>query len=454
MGQIQSFAELLSLLIRRRWLIIAITLIGTLVAVAYAKSRPDTYETAAVIQVELPTVVQSGDGTPAPASGAAQMLQSIEQRLTTRENLAAVIARHGLYKDLPGLSDDKKIDLLRASVSFQGIDSAAGQAYGQPRSLSAILVYARLGDPELAARVANDFAQGILDQSSSDQKSRADENVDFFKEEEARVWAQLSQLEAEIAAYKNAHADTLPTLHDALRDELVNLDADLRRSGQDRVALQGQAETIRAKGTLRETDRRELDDITARLTVLDAQLATTEARRAEVQTAIAATPEVERVLSGYERQLTQLQDQYQVITRRMAEAQTEQLLAERRQAERFTLLERAVTPEYAMGGGGKKIALAGAVGSLMAGLALAFLLDLLHPVVRTAAQMERQLDLRPVVSIPEVRPATRTEAHRRLGRGIVKLLDDPTKPLLGLPRYAVVATAATLVLVAAAAAIA
>ncbi len=454
MGQIQSFAELMNFLFRRRALILVITLLGTMAAVVYAKSRPDTYETAAVIQVEVPTVTSNADGTPAPASGAAQLLQSIEQRLTTRENLAAVIARHGLFTDLPGLSADKKIDLLRASVSFQGVDNAAGQTFGQPRSLSAILVYARLGDPELAARVANDFAQGILDQSANDQRSRAGQTVAFFQEEEARIWTQLSQLEAEIADYKNAHANALPTLHDAQRDELISLDADLRRTAQDRVALEGQIASIRAKDSLRETDRRELEDITARLTVLVAQITATQDRRTEVQTALAATPEVERVLSGYERQLTQLQDQYQVVTRRMAEAQTEQLLAERQQAERFTLLERAITPQYALGGGAKKIALAGAFGSLLVGLGLAFLLDLLHPVVRTAAQMERQLDLRPVVSIPEIRPATQTAAHRRLGRGIVKLLDDPTKPLLGLPRYAVLASAATVVLVAAAAALA
>ena len=73
--------------------------------------------------------------------------------------------------------------------------------------------------------------------------------------------------------------------------------------------------------------------------------------------------------------------------------------------------------------------------------------DALNPVIRTAAQMERELDLRPVVSIPEVRP----EKAAQRGRGMVKLLDDPTKPLLGLPRYAVISGVATLLLLTAAA---
>jgi len=92
----------------------------------------------------------------------------------------------------------------------------------------------------------------------------------------------------------------------------------------------------------------------------------------------------------------------------------------------------------------------GAAGSLMLSLMLAFVLDLLNPVVRTAAQMERQLDLRPVVSIPEVAAAARSNQRART---LMRLVDDPHRPILGLPRFAVFAGAATVCLLMAAAAI-
>ena len=442
MGQIQSLEEFIGLLLRRRWLILAVAVIGTLMSAVYAKSRPDTYETAAVIQVESAAVDRTADQ---PSTAAAATLQAIEQRLTTRENLAAVIERHGLYQDLP-LSIDKKIDMLRSAVSFQGVDSAAGQGFGQARNLAAILVFARMGDAEMAARVANDFAQGILDQSAEGQRTRADQNVTFFREEVARIGQVIAGLETEIATYKNENAGTLPALRDAARDEMVNLDADMRRMQQDKVALDGEAAQINAKATLRETDRRALDDIAARAAVLDAQIAASVTRRAELEAELSTSPETERVLAGYDRQLEQLRGQHDVATARMAQAETDARLAALQQAERFSLLERAIVPEGAMGGSNKKLAIAGAIASLLAGLGLAFVLDLLFPVVRSAAQMERQLDLRPVVVIPEVKPTTAPK-----GRGAMKLLDDPTKPLLGLPRYAVIAGAATLVLLTAAA---
>ncbi len=443
MGQIQSFDELLNFLTRRRSLILAVAIIGALLSALYAKSRPDSFETAAVIQVQSAAV----EGTEAQrASVAAVTLQAIEQQLTTRENLTAVIERHGLYAGLP-LSMDKKIALLRASVSFQGVDSAAGQAYGEARNLSAILVFARMGEAELAARIANDFAQSLLDMSAASQRSKADQNVVFFREEVDRIGRDIARLEAETATYKNENAGALPELRDAKRDELVNLDTDLRQLRQDRVALEGEAAQINAKATLRETDRRALEDIAARLAVVDAQLASATARSEALQAELATSPEVERVLAGYERQLDQLRSQHDAVTARMAQAETDARLAEMQQAERFTLLERAIVPESPMGGGNKKLAIAGALASLIAGLAIAFTLDLLHPVVRTAAQMERQLDLRPVVVIPEVAPPKATAP----GKGLMQLLDDPTKPVFGMPRYAVIAGAATLALLTAAA---
>lgn len=445
MGQIQSIEELLNLLFRRRWLIIVISVVGIVASAIFAKTRPDVYEAAAVIQVEMPTVAAS-DGTPAQ-NGSAQVLQSIQQRLTTREALVAMIERHGLFADLPALSLDKKVDLLRVSVQFQNVATDGGQAFGQVAGISAIIIYARLGNGDQAARVANDFAQGILDQSAAGQRARTDTNVTFYTEEEARLWQEISALEAEIEAYKTENDHSLPSIRDARRDELVSIEDDQRGAIQEKLGLEAEAAAIQTSETLRETDRRQLASLQSQIGVLDTQIAALANRRADIEDDLAKAPEVDRVLGNYDRKLTLLQGQHDVVAQNLAAAQTAQKLAERQQAERYTLLERAVTPEYPSGGSGKKIAVAGALASLIGAFGLAFLLDLLRPVVRTSAQMERQLDLRPVITIPELSPS------KQRGRGTMKLLDDPTKPLLGLPRYAVFAGAATIVLLAAAAAI-
>lgn len=434
MGQIQSIEELISLLLRRRWLIMAITVLGMAVSVVYAKLRPNTFETIAVIQIEGPSVSDGQSDT-----GSAQMLQVIEQRLTTRENLAAMIDRHSLYADQPDLSMEKKIGQLRMAVTFQTVERASDT--GQSNGVSAILITARFGDPDQAARVANDFAQGILDQSSENQRDRSDQSLAFFQEEAARVGDQISTLEAEIATYKNAHSDALPDSTTTRQTELGNINTEMRDASQKVAVLKSEAGSIQQKPVQRETDKRRLTDINAELDALNAQLADAAARQAEVQAALAAMPEVERALSGYSRRLQQLQDQYTVLTQRLADAETTQKLAERQQSERFTMLERAITPEYPIGGKRKKIAMAGSVASLALGLALAFLLDLMKPVVRTSAQMLRQLEIEPVVCIPPIRAP-----KGRLGSAALRLIDDPKRPIWGLPRFAVLAALATVIL--------
>lgn len=454
MGQIQSIEEFINFLLRRRWLIIILTVIGMAVSLIYAKTRPDTYESGAVIQVQGAQVAETATGAGGmqnDGGGAAQVLQTIEQRLTTREALAAMIERHNLFPELAGEPIDKRIFALRTSVTFQGVDSAAGPAFGASRSISAIIIYARYGTPEGAARIANDFAQGILDQSSSNQRGRADQTLAFFREEEARIAGEITAKEAEVATYKNAHPTSSPAIVGALQDESAGLSTDIRTAEQGLAALQVEQASIQQLRSLRETDKRRLAEIVVQVEQFTAQIAASRARLTQVDTALADSPEVERVLSGYARLLQQLQDQYQVITQRMAEAETSQRLAERQQSQRFSLLERAVEPEYPVGGGKKKLAIAGTIASLIAGIVAAFLLDMWKPVVRTSAQMQRQLDLEPVVCIPEFRAP-----KGRIGTAALKLIDKAAPKGNGMPRWMVLTTiagAGLIVLVAIVAAI-
>lgn len=399
MGHIQTLDDLISFLIRRRMIIIAITILGVALSVLVAKSRPKTYETAAVIQVLSPVVEE---GTEGQAVGSAEQLQIIEQQLTTREALISLMERHGVFADLPGLTLDQKVGLLRSSVSFQQIASAAPQTFGTAPRVSALIITVRMGDPEQAARVANDFAQSMLDMGSAGQSNRAETNFRFFQEDEARLRQAIEAQEDEIATFRNANAEALPGIENARQDELVSVESDLRGLDQSIVALTSEQAVIQSQVTIRATDTRRLEEIASALAQFQAQRAALAERQATIAAAMSQTPEVERTLRGFERNLQQLQDQYNVVSRRLAEAETDLRIATQQQDERFSLLERAITPEFALGGGAKKLAAAGAVASLLAAIGIAFLVDLVRPVVRTEAQMIRELDLRPVVSIPEI----------------------------------------------------
>lgn len=407
MGQIQTLGEFLGLLLRRRLLIAAVAAIGTVFAVMYVMSRPVLYEAAAVIQVESPTVTDGGAA--GVATGSAQRLQTIQQRLTTRENLLAMIERHALYTGLP-VSDDEKVHMLRLSLRFQTVAAAAPATYGAPPAVSAVIIFAQADDAAKSARMANDMAQSMLDAGAETQTGRAREAVTFFAEEERRVAAALAALEAEVAAFKNANGPALPAMRDMRREEVVGIESDLRGIEGNLAALTAERDTIAAGRTLRETDRRQIETLRGQIATLTAQRDSLLTQRERLVSAMDRMPEVERALAGYERRLDQLRTQYEQITRRLAEADTAEKLEERQQSERFALLERAVTPQYPVTGGRKKLVMVGAFASVMLGVIVAFGMDLLNPVVRTSTQMERQIGLRPIVAIPDMR-------HVRSGRG-------------------------------------
>ena len=318
MGPIQSVEEFLSLLRRRRLLIAAVVLFGAIVSFMVGVTRPKTYETGAVIQVESPVI----DGQEQNAGAqSARVLQVIEQRLTTRENLAAMIERHGLFGgEAAALPLDKQIAALRASITFQSIASAAQQNFGAPTTVSALMITTRLDDPEKAARVANDLAQSVLDMSVARQTSRAMDTVRFFQAEEARVSQEIVALEAEIAVFKNANP-VAQAGSDAATDRAA-LDSDLRRLSQDILAVQGERGALEGKDRLRETDRRRIDELKVQEGVLQSQQVALQAQRAALDQRAAQAPEVERRLSAYARQLQQLQSQYDLVSARKAEAET------------------------------------------------------------------------------------------------------------------------------------
>ena len=445
MGQIQTLDEFVSFLLRRLKIIALVTLIGMALSLAYANSLPRLYTAASVLQVELPTLNEGGSDQ--SSLGAAQMLQTIEQDLTTRDAMLTVINRHKLFADAPDLSQDRMAFLLRQAIVFQPITSTNAANFGGGPAISALIISATWDDPDLAARIANDFAQSLLDYSAAGSRDRARDTEDFFRDEVDRLGAEVAAIEAEQTAFKNANSDFLPEISAARREELITLETDLRQSEREVATLNGQRIALVAAGSDRATDKRQLADLDAQLEVAVAQRNQVTSRRAELMAALANAPEVEQGLSGLDRQLRQAQDKYDLAVTQLSAAQTEVQLAMANKTERFALLERANIPEDSIGSSRRKMAMAGTLASVLAGLGLAFMVELRFPILRTAEQVERQLKIRPIVSIPDL-GAKRARSPLPTA---LRLTDGTTRPPLGLPRYLVAGACLTLGLLALAA---
>ncbi|MDJ0823307.1 MAG: Wzz/FepE/Etk N-terminal domain-containing protein [Paracoccaceae bacterium] len=390
MNQFQSIGEVFAALRRRAWMILLVTGIGCLLSLTYALSLTKIYEATSVVQIEDARVPDSLAGATAQSSDNGRRVRLIEQRLMSRDNLLTIMEKHDLFTGDPMVTTNERVSLMREAARIEEIVNPSEAFAPGGSAPSGLRISVRLADPHKAADVANDLMYSVIEQSRTRSAGRARDTLEFFVAEEARVGAAIEAQEQVIADFKRDNAAQLPAGIADLRVQLSNMRDEELQLDQQIVTLESSTTRTRQEVFDREIAR------------LREQKRLLNQRMAQIEGQIAANPEVERELSALERRLTQLQEQYTVVTRRQAEAEMGQLLEDRQQMDRFEVLETALEPEFPVSRSRKRTAIMGGVASVVAGIALAFVAELLNPAIRSAAQMERVLGIQPVVSIPEI----------------------------------------------------
>ncbi|WP_410216619.1 GumC family protein [Paracoccus sp. (in: a-proteobacteria)] len=453
-------------MIRRRGPIMALILVGGIyAALSYAMSLPRAYEAVTVVQIE-PTLLSGGLGTDA-AAGTASRLRLIEQRLMARSNVLSIIDLFGLYDDASELNEDEQIALFRQNVRIEFIP-AAGVTPGMEGGLSAMLISVRTGRAADAANLANHMADQILTSDQTTRTQRLADLIDTLRQEDARVSAAISEVQARMTAFRSDHPDYLPGTAETLAGEQSRLEgqrAELIRSLQalerERLALEvgtgvagspsvpqqlrtlevdlaqarrtlspGHPEIQRLESlidNLRQGDQQQLaPGVLRQITLIQEQEAAlnadrmaVERRLPQIEAAIAAIPRVTADLDDFTREISELQITQTAIAERLSRAQLDQRLVANDHGERMVVLEPAVRPEYPIDSGRKRVVLMGLVGSLGAALAVAFLLELLRPVLRTPDQVRKALGVDPIALSPW-RPSPR-EVTWRMTRDIASV---------------------------------
>lgn len=390
MEKFLPLSELVAAFRRHMVMFATIVVLGMIVSVLYALSQPRVYQTTAMIQVLQPTIASPRDAGPSSAP-TLQLLQVVEQRLMTRDNLIRIIEKHGLYAtSADTLMIDRVLQLRLATQVEMIVDP--NLRWRSDISPTALLIRVSDGDPELAAVLANEFAENILEQNRQSRADQASTALAFFESEEQRVGGEIALLDAQIVTFKEANADLLPEGLTNLRTQLATLD-------ETRLDIEGQIAELNngvANGAT--------SVVSKRLAQFNVQFNLIERRRQSIIRLINMAPQAEREYLVLTRKLQQLTDQFDIINKSRAEAKMGQMLEAGRQGANFNILETALVPVHPIAPNRKKIAMAGSAASVILGLVLIFLLEMRYPVLRTSAQMERRLGLRPVVAIETLTP--------------------------------------------------
>ncbi|MCF6432744.1 DUF874 domain-containing protein [Leisingera sp. MMG026] len=397
MGPIYTLGDFLDMVRRRLFAIACVFVFGCLLSLWFAARQQHEFETAEVLQITQPQI--AGELAKSTVEGSsARRMQLIEQRLMARGTVLEIIEKFGLYADMTALTPLQKVALLRDSVRITGV-AAAREGFADDGTISVLTITARMPTAVQAQQVASEFGRRTIELSVATRIDQARETLSFFAEKEAALADQVAALEDEIAAYRNENDVTLPGTIEFRRAEIATMNEGLLEIARERIEIRRAAD--QAQATERPaTARRLLAEADQQLATLDAQEQLLSQRKTGLEASLQTTPEVERRLGAYDRRLEQAQGELSQMTARRNEAEVGFRLETGRQAERLTVIEPAPLPDFPVTGARKTKALLGAAASVIAALLAAFLQELRHPVLRTAAQMERETGLMPVVSIP------------------------------------------------------
>lgn len=285
------------------------------------------------------------------------------------------------------------------AVIMSSIQSLEADLRGVEQSYRAALEEQRTLEVELASARAGVLAPGTTMPTGPS----------VAEQELARARTELSQLRA---VYSEDHPDVraqirrIQTLEEAVTREGT-------ASSPSREAAEGQMRLAVSRLQAR------LAAAQSRADLLMGQQGTIRGNIAQLRTQLARAPQVERDLTALQRDYEIAQAKFEDIRSQQRSAQIAASLVDAQSADRFSVVEPAVLPEYPLSSGRRKIAAFGVIAAVAAALGVAALLETLFPRVRGVNAVTAITGHRPLVVIPYIRNSLDARALREMKKWLM-----------------------------------
>jgi len=159
-----------------------------------------------------------------------ERVQVIQQRITARDNLMAVVNKYNLFpRERQWMSGTELLDLVRSRMTIKPVDLDALTAVPGSPTIAFTLSF-DYEVPGLAMAVANEFLTSILSQDADTRTNNAAETTRFLEREVKRLQDEHDAVDAQIAAAKQRPPDKQQAQSDetsAQIKDLAQAEADL-----------------------------------------------------------------------------------------------------------------------------------------------------------------------------------------------------------------------------------
>ena len=231
---VKSLGDYLEIAKRRKYYFLTPFVIVLVGAVITAFLISPVYRSEGVILVEsqqIPTDFIRSTIT----SYAEERVQIIEQRVMTRENLLGIIEKYNLFSDKIGkIPVSEIIENMRKQIFVQLVASDIQGVSGRNRSSHNLTFRIAYEDqiPAVAQNVANELVTLFLDENLKARTERATQTTNFLVSEAEKLKEMMSDIEGQVAAYKQQYQDSLPEnleLNSSMLDRAQQLQREIER---------------------------------------------------------------------------------------------------------------------------------------------------------------------------------------------------------------------------------
>lgn len=366
--------------VKRRLLFFAIPFVLILTAgTGAALLWPASYISEGTILVEaqqIPTnLVQ-----PTVVGAANERLQSIDQRIMTRDNLLAIAKKYGMFTGWrQWLSGTQIVDFIRKRKIITPVQLKSSNWHDNGQVL-AFKVGFEYEQPQIAMKVANDFITMILNEDAKTRSSFATETTKFLERDVQRIEDQIRALDAQIAKLQTQQTDS---------------------SNPEALSAAKTLATLREELALKQAT---LSDQHPEVKALKKKIAALQ-KIASSETALPVGADT--LLSRRKA----LKDELIVASQKLSTARLGESLERGQISERLEVIEQPTLPQKPVSPNRRKIFGLAVLLALMAGGALVAALEFFDSTVRRAADLFAIVDKQLVVTIPYI--STVAEENRR-----------------------------------------
>jgi uncharacterized protein involved in exopolysaccharide biosynthesis len=339
---------------------------------------------------------------PTVTAAATERIQVIQQRLMARDSLLPIVNKFNLFpSQREWMSGTQLLDLMRQRASIQLVDLNTPITGGAPLPFSAakssavaFTISFEYENPDIAAKVANEFLTLILDEDVRARTNRASETTEFLAQEVKRLQDKLDGINSQIFEIKRQGGRSSTGSQDAPDPLKTQTDA--------LVALKGQL--IQATSVYSE-EHPVVKSLKKRIAALQYQINQT------AKTIPAPAPGKD--VDALEQQQTAIEADLEVASKKLTAARLGESLERNQKSEHLQVLEQPTVSQKPVKPNRPKLFAASFGLAAGVGAGVVLLAELLDKTIRDSRELNGVVDAQLLVTIPYIPTAGEITRRRR-----------------------------------------